>query len=559
MLLLFIILFIIQTLSTEPSRFDSLIIYQINVATYNNGGNGNGYTKGWGTKGQNFSGDLLGIIKQLDHIAEMGFNAIWLTPIFDSGYTEEQDFIGNCSKHSSTGYFGVDYFNVDPHFGTNEQFEQLVKKAHRLNIYVILDGVFGHTKGSMCGVSIKESPSGKLPICLTEGCGINTEYNVLDYRRKETIEFFQEVTKYWIEKYKIDGWRLDVANELTTTPSSDLKKASEGNVAREIVKAVKEATQKNKQNGEIWGILGYIVGEIWDGWDMRLKDWYGSHEGDSLPSYFDFPTYYHLIKSFTQEWNGNKNNDFFGLHLAQTQFDNSYPSWAHPNCFIGNHDLHRVGNLIRKRWNVGPKSKRYWDIHFAMQTYQFLHRGPITIYYGEEIGEIVDCYHKTEDCMGRDDNSARSNPTPEHLLSQFQRENREKMERLLHWRKIHPLSYCKQCKSSFDIDGHSVIYKRFNMNSSTDAIDQFIYIANFNENVPKKVNFNIKGYLYDVITGDQIKGDEEFIIQPFTSYLLEVYRIPGSQIIEKTCSMAIKQFVGNRIVSKSCLILSNHL
>jgi cyclomaltodextrinase len=76
-------------------------------------------------------GDLLGIAEHLDHIASLGVNALYLTPIFKSA-----------SNHR---YHTYDYFSVDPLLGGNEAFDELLEAAHGRGIRVILDGVFNHT------------------------------------------------------------------------------------------------------------------------------------------------------------------------------------------------------------------------------------------------------------------------------------------------------------------------------------------------------------------------------------------------------------------------------
>ncbi len=79
---------------------------------------------------QPFGGTLAGVIAKLPYIKEMGFNAIWLTPIFASP-----------SHH---GYDTSDYFQINPAFGTLEEFNLMVSEAHRLGIRIILDFVANH-------------------------------------------------------------------------------------------------------------------------------------------------------------------------------------------------------------------------------------------------------------------------------------------------------------------------------------------------------------------------------------------------------------------------------
>ena len=76
-------------------------------------------------------GDLKGITKRLDYIAELGFNGIWLNPFYVSPFLDG-------------GYDVADFFDVDPRFGTLQDFDDLIKKAHELGISVIVDLVAGH-------------------------------------------------------------------------------------------------------------------------------------------------------------------------------------------------------------------------------------------------------------------------------------------------------------------------------------------------------------------------------------------------------------------------------
>lgn len=77
-------------------------------------------------------GDLKGIISRLDYIRDLGCNALWLNPCFDSPFTD-------------AGYDVADYKKVAPRYGTNEDMKTLFQEAHKRNLHVILDLVPGHT------------------------------------------------------------------------------------------------------------------------------------------------------------------------------------------------------------------------------------------------------------------------------------------------------------------------------------------------------------------------------------------------------------------------------
>ena len=77
-------------------------------------------------------GDFQGIIEKLDYILELGCNAIWLNPCFDSPFVD-------------AGYDVRNYFKVAPRYGTNEDLKRLFREAHMRGMHVLLDLVPGHT------------------------------------------------------------------------------------------------------------------------------------------------------------------------------------------------------------------------------------------------------------------------------------------------------------------------------------------------------------------------------------------------------------------------------
>ena len=103
----------------NPKWLDDAVFYQIYPSSYQDT-DGNGI------------GDLQGIISRLDYIRELGVNALWLNPIFVSGWTDG-------------GYDVIDFYRVDPRFGTNNDLVRLTEEAHRRGIKVCLDLVAGHT------------------------------------------------------------------------------------------------------------------------------------------------------------------------------------------------------------------------------------------------------------------------------------------------------------------------------------------------------------------------------------------------------------------------------
>ena len=105
-----------------PDRFaiSKKLVKPNNLESWDSAPSGHGY------KG----GDLLGVVEKLDYLQDLGVNALYLNPVFQSA-----------SNHR---YHTHDYFQVDPMLGGNKALKKLLKEAHRRNMRVVLDGVFNH-------------------------------------------------------------------------------------------------------------------------------------------------------------------------------------------------------------------------------------------------------------------------------------------------------------------------------------------------------------------------------------------------------------------------------
>lgn len=108
-----------MTAATDPDWWRGCAIYQVYPRSYQD-------TTGTGI------GDLNGVRRRLPHIASLGVDAVWLSPFFKS-------------PMSDMGYDVSDYCNVDPMFGTLEDFDALVEEAHRLGLKVMIDQVLSHS------------------------------------------------------------------------------------------------------------------------------------------------------------------------------------------------------------------------------------------------------------------------------------------------------------------------------------------------------------------------------------------------------------------------------
>lgn len=199
-------------------------------------------------------GDLAGIMEKMDYFRELGINALYLTPVFLSK-----------SNHK---YDTIDYFTVDPQFGSKEELRQLVKLAHENHIRVVLDAVFNH-----CSMEMKQfqdvlkygSKSLYYDWFLIEGefpdleemnyecfaaCNYMPKLNTANERVQE---FLIEIATYWMREADIDGWRLDVSDEVSHE------------FWRRFRKAVKQEKKDSVIIGENWhDAYSYLMGDQYD-------------------------------------------------------------------------------------------------------------------------------------------------------------------------------------------------------------------------------------------------------------------------------------------------------
>lgn len=292
-------------------------------------------------------GDIEGMINRLGYLKDMGVNAIYLNPIFLSSSTHR--------------YNTTDYFKIDLKLGSNEDFRILLKQAHQNDIRVILDGVFNHCgRGFFAFTDVLENQSHspykdwffirKYPIdAYSPGDALDylgwwkhKSLPKLNTYNPHARQYIMDVAKYWIDE-GIDGWRLDVPNEI-----------DDDDFWAEFRAAVKIANPE-----------AYLLGEIWS-IDPR---WVGESHFDGLMNY---PYRAAIIDILT----GKISAEDFSAQIERVNC--AYPSenvYAMYN-LLGSHDTERILTLLS---NDIEKIKQAVFILFTLP-------GASSIYYGDEIG-----------------------------------------------------------------------------------------------------------------------------------------------------------------------------
>ena len=332
-----------------PEWTKRAVMYQIFPERFNNGNRENDPedVKDWDgvpTRVNHFGGDIKGIYEKLEYISDLGIDAIYLTPIFEA--------------ESNHKYDTIDYFKIDKEFGTMDEFKGLVEKAHRLNIKIILDGVFNH-----CGYYfepfqdvIKNQDKSKykdwfyvseFPLETDppsyECVGYYKWMPKLRHKTKEVRDYILKVGEYWIKEADIDGWRLDVCDEVDFTLMHEF---------RQMVKEI---------NPDL-----AIIGETWtDGRDLLRGD-----QVDSVMNYLFRDT---LVSFIAKEGIDAKEFDSrIGkmLSIYNRQVYNSLYN------MLGSHDTDRFLTMCNE--NI--------DKMKLAAAFQMTFPGMPVIYYGDEVG-----------------------------------------------------------------------------------------------------------------------------------------------------------------------------
>ncbi|HBG58472.1 glycoside hydrolase family 13 protein [Proteiniphilum sp. UBA1028] len=365
-------------------------------------------------------GDLKGISDRLDYLSDLGVTAIWLNPVL------ENDMEGG-SYH---GYATTDYYRVDPRFGSNEEYVQLIEDAHKKGMKVVMDMIFNH-----CGSDhpwMNEVPSPDWFNNLEEYVQTShmkemyfdpyvSEYDKhrmvdgwfvptmpdLNQRNRHVAKYLIQNSIWWIEYSGVDGIRQD------TYPYADY----------DMMVNWIEAVEKEYPNYN-------IVGEAWLNNTIGTAFWQRNSplnkHNTHLKSVMDFRFMGLSHSAFfeeTTEWNG-------GLHgiYDHMTYDFIYPDIYNVLRFLDNHDTDR----FLKEY---PKDLSGWK-----QAVTFLLTMPGTpqIYYGTEL-----LMHGNKRRSDGDIRRDVPGGWPDDKTNQFTAEGRDAtqneafdyLSKLLHWRR----------------------------------------------------------------------------------------------------------------------------
>lgn len=332
-----------------------------------------------------FGGNLWGVIEKLDYLSSLGITVLYLSPIFRA--------------YSNHRYDTGDYETVDPLLGGGEAFDALIKEAHARGMKVILDGVFNHTgddsryfnrRGTYPGVGAYQSQESPYYSWFNfrsfpdeYECWWNIDIMPrLNHERSSCRYYFTGpggICERWLRR-GADGWRLDVADELSDDFLDELRTR------------VKETT-----NGE-----GLIIGEVWENAVEKVA--YGNRRryfsGGQLDSVMNYP-----FRNAALAFVGQRDAETF--YNILTELYGSYPTSVSHSLMnlLGTHDTDRILTLLGDegqgeglsndqlaylRLTPTQKTTAIRRLKVA-STLQFTVFGVPSVYYGDEAG--VEGYH----------------------------------------------------------------------------------------------------------------------------------------------------------------------
>jgi len=286
-------------------------------------------------------GDIQGIIDHLDYIAGLGATAIWSTPLL----------LDDEPRESYHGYACGDYYHIDPRFGTNELYRDMVGKAHEKGIKVIMDIVTNHCgtahwwmrdlpfkdwihvfpeyTGSNIAFSTNMDPNAsKYDLYLQESGWFVPSMPDMNLDNPFMLRYFQQFAIWWIEYAGLDGFRVD------TYPYNEKEPMSQW------CKAVREEYPDFN-----------IVGECWTSSIPQLAYWQGDNANkdgfnSNLPSIMDFPLEEAIIAAVCEEGE----NPEWGRGMVRVydclSHDFVYHDLSKMMVFLANHDHSRLGDTF---------------------------------------------------------------------------------------------------------------------------------------------------------------------------------------------------------------------
>lgn len=448
-----------------------------------------------------FGGDIQGIINSLDHIEKLGCTAIWPTPML--GDDEE--------AWSYHGYACSDYYHIDPRYGTNSLYAQMVQEAHKKCLKVLMDMVPNHCGGSHWWMKdlpyrnwINQFPQfTNTNNCFTANYDINaSQYDRnlsnrgwfdhpmpdMNLENPDLLKYFQQWAIWWIEYADLDGLRVDTYPYIEKIPGS------------KWLKAIREEYPGINIVGECWTRPAPAVAY----WQSGAKNFDGFDS--NLPTVMDFPTEEAIRQALENDGNG-WGNGLTKVYDALTM-DYMYADVNKLFTFLGNHDMSRIRDAVKDR-----------DIRRVKLAYVLLAtmRGIPQVLYGDEYAMI------SSNKENPSDHSYLRAPLPQggeindEMVDMF-----EFQSQLFQWRKKEPVLHKGKTLHFLSRD-NTYAFFRYN---DEEAVFVFANASEEPREVPvghyQEILKNYSPIGMDPLSGKQISLYRPFTVQGLSTVIIKL-------------------------------------
>ena len=331
-------------------------------------------------------GDIRGIISRLDYLADLGIDAVWLSPVY-------------CSPQDDNGYDISDYQDIDPMFGTLADMEELIAEAKKRNIRIIMDLVLNHTSDEhrwfLEAKKSRENPyhdyyvwrdgvEGELPNDMKASFGgpawewvpelkqyyfhqFSVKQPDLNWENPKVRREIYDMILWWMDK-GVGGFRLDVIDQIAKEP--DKKITNNGPRLHEFLQ---EMSRETFQKGNL-----ITVGEAW-GANTENAKLYSNPDGSEFSMVFQFEHVTLDQQPGKEKWDLAP-LPFVKLKQCMAKWQEELYGKGWNSLFMDNHDLPRIVS----RWG-DDKEYRTESAKMLATVFHGMQGTPY-IYQGEELG-----------------------------------------------------------------------------------------------------------------------------------------------------------------------------
>ena len=447
-----------------------------------------------------FGGDIQGIINSLDHIAALGATAIWPTPLLED----------NEEAWSYHGYACSDYYHIDPRYGSNELYCQMVEQAHEKGIKFIMDMVPNHCGGTHWWM--KDLPYHDWINQFDEFTNThnvfsaNYDINASQYDRllsnrgwfdrpmpdmnlenPDLLQYFKQWAIWWIEYANLDGLRVDTYPYIEMIPGS------------EWVKTIMEEYPNFNIVGECWTRPASAVAY----WQTGVKNYNGfdSH----MPSVMDFPVEEAIRQAL--ETDGKQWGEGLTRVYDAVAMDYLYGNVNNILLMLGNHDMDRITDVVK------DQDPRRVKVAYTLLATM---RGIPQVFYGDE--------YAMQSADRRMGHSTLRMPLPlgDKVTTEMQ-DMYDYQSRLFQWRKKEPVIHTGKTMHFMSRDN---TYGFFRYNDH-EAVFVFANASEEARTIPT-ANYAEILSLYkpvgvDVITGKTYDlSQKDIVVEPLSSIVVKL-------------------------------------